>query len=276
MNANVETDSSQMPRTLSQEPRMEQLFPRSHLIRGERILWEGRPSLIAYILGPVFWMIFLVVAGGIGFLYMNGMIHSSSDIPTMACLIPLILVILFSAIYLVLAFLEWGHTFYAITNMRVLTQYGVLSTKLASVKFDKIQNSTVLQSFIEKIIGCGTILFATSGLMGGVDTKQASKMMVSGGAVVWRSIEQPMVIYRHAQEIADYSLKTQKMNEYRDMARIMSAQDANMGTIGKKNTTPEGHENIEEKLRKLKTLREKGLLTDEEYAAKKKNLIDKL
>jgi len=200
------------------------------------------------------------------------------DVFNQICIIPMILVMVFTVIYLVSAVVEWSHTAYAITNMRVLTQYGMFSTKLASVKFDKIQNTSVLQPFLEKMIGCGTVLFATSGLMGGIDTKQASKMMVSGGAVVWRAVPEPMRLHRYVQEIMDNALRVQKINEFKDMARVMESEHAAMPSekSARNGIHPKGYVSVEEKLRKLKSLRDEGILTEEEYENKKRELLTEL
>ena len=101
-----------------------------------------------------------------------------------------------------------------------MEQYGIFNVKFSDLTHDKIQNSTVLMPFWEKIFGYGTIVFATSSLVGGINPSQSAKMMSVGGAIVWKAVEQPDILHRHVQEIIRASLETMKMEEYKKMAKM--------------------------------------------------------
>ena len=146
------------------------VFPRQYLVAGENILWEGRPSILPYIVKPIIFIIlsfvFLlssvsVISESLGlFILILLMIWA----PMMFFGIPwstyafsltlpfsilaiisgfsifyiLIIVgsiyVVFAFIHLLAAWLEWSHKWYALTDKRIMAQYGVFRIKFSELK----------------------------------------------------------------------------------------------------------------------------------------------
>jgi len=53
--------------------------------------------------------------------------------------------------------ISWKYTEYQLTNLRIITQRGILSKKRAYVYYDKIEDISIYQSFFERILSSGDI-----------------------------------------------------------------------------------------------------------------------
>jgi hypothetical protein len=169
-------------------------FPREHLITGEIIHWEGKPALIAYILE---WTIVAIIGLILYVATLGGLLW--------------LLVIIAGIIGDIFSTLRWWKTSFALTNRRVLTQYGIFSTKFADAHHDKIQNSVINKPFFQRILGCGEVLFATSGFSGSIKSGSARKMMTYGGGVFWDGLPHPAEVKRYAEEVIERSKAQVKM-----------------------------------------------------------------
>ncbi|MBM3300386.1 MAG: PH domain-containing protein, partial [Deltaproteobacteria bacterium] len=185
------------------------VFPREHLIPGEIVLWEARPAVIAYVLGSI-------VAAVIGLIILLIFIYS-----------PLIV---FGIIFLVLGsigtiinYIRAMRTSFALTNRRVLTQYGVFSTRFADCPHDKIQNSAVIRPFFQTILGYGTLMFSTAAWSGGIASRSRSKMMGAHGGVYWFGLRDPAEVKRYAEEVIEITKRQAKAQDYEMMAEVMDA-----------------------------------------------------
>lgn len=216
-------------------------FPRQHLIPGEVLHWEGKPALIAYLIGPIIitilGLLLLVVTVGIIF-------------------------IIAGLLGLAVNYIRWTRTSFALTNRRVLTQYGVFSTKFADCAHDKIQNSVVNKPFLQTILGYGEIVFATAGFRGGINSGSREKWMADGGGVYWNGIPHPAELKAYAEHVIESSKQQVKMQDYQMMANVM----------GQKQTVP-NKASIEERLAKAKQLRESNMISQDEYEQMRKNIL---
>lgn len=91
--ANVNTVPTKADRT-------KVVFPRKHLVPGERILWEGRPSTLVYFVRP---LIILLVAGAVTGLLL-GMGALGKD--QIGFILPLMIVVL--CLFLLATHHRWG------------------------------------------------------------------------------------------------------------------------------------------------------------------------
>lgn len=102
---------------------------------GERIEWAGEPELVSRI-GELLLGILLLPLLGLGLLVL---------VPT---------------------YLSVTHTDYVVTNQSLYKKQGILSTNIASLELDRIQNTEFNQSFTEKLLGYGTVGVSTAGSSG--------------------------------------------------------------------------------------------------------------
>ena len=250
---------------------IEGVFPRFHLGADEEIIWEGRPSLIGYILYPIIWTIVLplVLPLFYEFFFFDEFF-----------IIALAIVLIAGPLTIVVRIIQWRKTAFALTNRRVMTQYGVFSKKFADCRHEMIQNSTILEPFWERILGFGGLLFSTAASMGGINTRAASKMQSSGGGIYWNVVKQPAELYRHTQDIINVSRKKMKEEEFKQMADVFVAKDAHMAKVIAAtpvgSSQPAGEKSIEQRLAELETLKTRGLINEEEYNSKRKMILESL
>lgn len=63
-------------------------------------------------------------------------------------------------------FLVWRTTHYLFTNERVLVQHGVLARERRDIPLSRINDHSMSQSFLERLLGCGTLTIESAGERG--------------------------------------------------------------------------------------------------------------
>jgi uncharacterized membrane protein YdbT with pleckstrin-like domain len=63
-------------------------------------------------------------------------------------------------------YLKWRTTHYVFTNERVLLQTGVFSRNRRDIPVNRINDHSMSQSFIERMLGCGTLTIESAGERG--------------------------------------------------------------------------------------------------------------
>lgn len=63
-------------------------------------------------------------------------------------------------------FLTWRSTHYLFTNERVLMQHGVLARERRDIPLGRINDHSMSQSFLERLLGCGTLTIESAGERG--------------------------------------------------------------------------------------------------------------
>ncbi|NIA20936.1 MAG: PH domain-containing protein [Anaerolineaceae bacterium] len=64
---------------------------------------------------------------------------------------------------LVWALLQWFGRVYILTDRRVIRQRGVLNIQVFECRLDRLQNTFIRRTLVQRILGIGTIFFATAG-----------------------------------------------------------------------------------------------------------------
>lgn len=277
------------------------IFPRSRLATGERLLWEGRPSSIVYFVQPLVLLILTVIFGFVLSLYYGPIGTLEVDWPiwvTLAVLLLLmpvstlrmglvamavglavividalglfsngiisfapVLVGLFAFLY---DYIVWTHTAFAITDRRIMTQYGVFNIRFGDTRHERISNVTVHQTLVERILGFGDIMFSTSGETGGIDSDHPATRSDHRGAVKWEDIPKPFYVRKRAEEAmlnpSWRNVRVQPPTQYVPPSVVQ----------------PIAPVEAEERLVKLRELLDKGLISQEEYEAKRREIISRM
>ncbi|MEV1285803.1 PH domain-containing protein [Micromonospora sp. NPDC049679] len=63
-------------------------------------------------------------------------------------------------------FLVWRTTHYVFTNERVLLQHGVLSRDRRDIPLGRVNDHSMSQHFVERLLGCGTLTIESAGERG--------------------------------------------------------------------------------------------------------------
>ncbi len=136
--------------------------------------------------------------------------------------------------------MRWRTTNFTLTNERIIERRGIFAKSGIEIPLDRVTNIIHHQTLIERILGAGTLIVESAG---------------DAGHQRFANVSRPQKlqakIYKYAQ------LDSESMSGH----------------------TPNGSGNgdsIPEQIEKLDELRNRGLITDDQFEEKKQNLLDKL
>ena len=155
------------------------------LVEGETILWQGRPSWRAQISFYIVWiplaLLPVIIAG----------ILAANDLDTglpywQWLLISLLLVVIVVAYDVI----RRHATLYVVTNQRLRVRRGILSRTEQTARFDRVQNVSLSQSLMDRLLKVGAVEFDTAGTdqsdadfrFSGISDPQALVRIVAEGA----------------------------------------------------------------------------------------------
>ncbi|QLH74543.1 MAG: PH domain-containing protein [Methanomassiliicoccales archaeon] len=264
--------------------------PSDYLMPGETLRWKGKPAAIV-ILGRgllltffalVYFSVMMVYVENDGYLPALGIVVlicimmalverrfgllggvagigiavwaflSDKGLEWYWYLVPLI----FALVALLINYIYLNRVMFVITDRRIITRYGIFTLRYADTGVDKIQNVTVIQPWYERVFGYGDIYFATAGEKGGIDYESPGIKLRSGGAVEWENVGRPFEVNKIAAAVINPSA----------MPVVVVDQPVQRpSALG-----------TEERLRELDDLRQKGLVTQQEYDEKRKQILERL
>jgi uncharacterized membrane protein YdbT with pleckstrin-like domain len=201
------------------------VLDRKHLLTGEKVIWESRPAWITVMLRPLLMIIVALIFAAVVLTYDGSLIYLVAALVLAALLIPFdrrfgipaaiagvviaflvsidrslaILVfipLVLGALPLLTTYLYWKHTAFAITDRRIISQYGFLSRQYNDTGIDKVQNISMSQPLLERLFGFGDITIATSGEMGRAVRRQPGIRFHSSGGVVWENVRNPAEVQK--------------------------------------------------------------------------------
>ena len=158
-------------------------------------------------------------------------------------------VILLTAIYPLLEYVNWKYNLWAVTNMRVVDESGFFTRYSKESPLDKINNVEYDQPLMGRIFGFGN-----------VDIQTAAEM----GETKYTLIHHPKLLkdtITHAQE--EYK-KIQISNQANQFAEAMARTNAMVAP---------SPQMIADELQKLFDLLQKGAITQDDYIAQKNKLM---
>lgn len=158
-----------------------------------------------------------------------------------------ILLSLVSVCYVIFKIIQRNNNIWVVTNIRVIDEYGVFSNNTKESPLDKINNVSYGQSFWGKIFGYGNVQIQTAAEI---------------GSTTYFAVENP-------GELKDTI--TQMQEEYKQY-QINKQTTELAGAIvagQQKNRT-----DIAAELEKLHELKQKGILTEEEYNNRKTKILN--
>lgn len=147
--------------------------------------------------------------------------------------------------YFGLRYLTWTTTNFVVTNERVISRTGVISKRGIEIPLDRINTVFFNQSIFERVIGAGDLGIESAG---------------EGGRQTFQDIRRPNLvqneIYRQVEGL-----------ETRRLQRLGEAASAGAHAPA---------ESIPDQIEKLDQLRRQGVVTDEEFERKKRELLDRM
>jgi len=205
------------------QPHARELLDGKHLLPGEKVIWESRPAWVTVLLRPLTMIVLAIIFAVIVLSYDGSLAYLVAALVLAALLVPfdrrfgipaaiagIIIAFLVSidrawevlvfiplvlgALPLITTYLYWRNTVFALTDRRIISQYGFLSRHFNDTGLDKVQNISLSQPLLERLFGFGDIAIITSGETGRVVRRQPGLRFGSGGGVVWENVPRPFEI----------------------------------------------------------------------------------
>ena len=171
--------------------------------------------------------------------------------------------LVFALIALLLNYIYLSRVMFVITDRRIITRYGIFTLRYADTGVTKIQNVTVIQPWYERIFGFGDIYFATAGQEGGIDYESPGIKLRKGGAVSWENVGNPFVVNRISSGVVNPV----------GMPVVVINQE---GPQMVQPTSLPGQASNSDRLKELEELRQKGMISQQEFDEKRKQILEKL
>src|SRR5690606_30399348 len=157
-----------------------------------------------------------------------------------------ILVAIMFVCYFIYKIVERSNSIWAVTNLRVIGEFGVFSNNSKESPLGKINNVSYSQSFWGKIFGYGNVQIQTAAEI---------------GTTTYYSVDNP-------RELKDTI--THMQEEYKNhQIKRQATELANVIADGRQNYKMD----VGSELEKLHDLKQKGILTEEEYNNRKTKIL---
>ena len=169
--------------------------------------------------------------------------------------IPVALVAIVWIGWLALKYFQWSHTYFVVTDQRVMYRTGVITRHGVEIPLERINNLNFHQGIVERIIGAGDLEVQSAG---------------EEGTTLFENVRHPdgvqQEIYRQMESDAE-----------RDAGRGANAiGDAVTKVLREQGSARGGAVGIPEQIEQLAQLRDRGHITAAEYEAKKAELLHRM
>lgn len=216
-------------------------FPRRLLIENEELILELRPHWIAIVVPAI--VTILVVAGWIlALAYAPDDGTSRSIVVWGASAIGVFLLIAFP----VRKFIAWATSYFVVTSDRVIHREGWIAKRSMEIPLEAINDVRFHQGVFERLIGAGDLIISS-----------ASEF----GRQVFGDIRNP----EEVQRTISHQGELNKERMYRGGGRGSAAPA--------QATTPPASASTTGELERLAELRNKGVLTEDEFQSQKKRIL---
>lgn len=214
-------------------------FPRKLLNDDEQIVLDLHPHW--WFFAPP--LLALIAALILGILALANDVHTALKVPVG-------LIVLGLLVWFGWRYLRWITTNFVVTSDRLIYRHGVLSKHGIEIPLDRVNTVFFRQSIFERMVGAGDLVIESASETG----RQRFSNVRKPSAVqneIYRQIE---------------------ANENRKYDRVGVSAAAGT-TAGQR---ADDAESIPAQIRQLDELRKQGLLTEEEFARKKQQLLDRM
>jgi uncharacterized membrane protein YdbT with pleckstrin-like domain len=145
-------------------------YPTKLLAEDEHLVLDLHPHWKALI-SPLVTLVLVLGVGG----FAAAAIPSGSQ-QGLGRLAVLVVGLLMLGLYAVRPFLRWITTHFVVTDRRVLVRTGVLARTGRDVPLSRINDITFSHTFLERLLGCGTLVVESAGERGQVTLSEVPKV----------------------------------------------------------------------------------------------------
>jgi membrane protein YdbS with pleckstrin-like domain len=170
-------------------------------------------------------------------------------------LIPVgLLIMLFALIGTLGRYLTWRTTSFTITTDRIVLRMGILSKQGIEIPLERVMNISYHQAVWERILGTGDLIIESAGENG----------------------HQPVHDVANPSGIQNLLYRQMEIASNGPAAQQDGMRNISPGHRNSHNNSSNNGESIPEQIERLGQLRDKGMLTDEEFERKKRDLLDRM
>jgi uncharacterized membrane protein YdbT with pleckstrin-like domain len=218
-------------------------FPRRLLADHEDLVLDLRPHWIALV-GPAFVLVLLIVAAIVLF--------ANFDPPAPVIWIAVLVGSVILIAYPVRAFLAWATSHFVVTTDRVIHRSGWLAKRSMEMPLERINDVTFTQTVLERLVGAGSLRIQSGS---------------EYGQNHFRDIRNPEDVQKLIYEMSE-------ANEAR--MRGGDAPEGGQGGQARTETIATEEGSPLDEIERLATLKERGLLSEEEFETQKRRLLGRL
>lgn len=135
-------------------------------------------------------------------------------------------------------YLKWATTNFVVTTDRLIYRSGVLAKHGREIPLERVNDIGFHQTFFERIIGAGSLVIESAGELG----------------------QEPFTTIPHPAKVQNEIYRQIELAQHRSADRMAGKRDLS----------------IPEQLEKLDELRQRGIINDEEFQAKKAQLLERM
>ncbi len=216
-------------------------FPKSLLADHEKLIFDLKPHWVALV-PSVLWTI---AAAATLFLGYRGVEEVFDDNTNNAKMVVGAVVTIAWYLLAVLPAMRWRWTMFVLTSDRLITRSGIIAKHSREIPLERINDVTFTQTVLERVLGAGDLLIESAGERG--QTKISD---------VRKPEQVQLMIYKQTED---------------NSTRVVRGQ---MGEVA--GHTPPQEPPVTEQLDHLGRLRKDGVITEEEFQAKKAELLKRL
>lgn len=154
-----------------------------------------------------------------------------------------------SLLWLGFKIIERNHTLWAVTTLRIIDEEGLFSVETKESPLDKINNVSYSASIFGRMFGYGNVEIQTA---------------AETGATLYEMVENPRKLKDTITQMQEDYKTLQSRRQAKEMADSLGVHLGKVGNGG----------GIGSEIEKLAELRDKGILTEEEFQAAKKKLLE--
>jgi uncharacterized membrane protein YdbT with pleckstrin-like domain len=216
-------------------------FPKNLLADHEKLIFDLKPHWVALV-PSVLWTIAAIAALFLGYRGVEEVFDKRTDTAKMVVGGVVTLGWYFLA---VLPAMRWRWTMFVLTSDRLITRSGIVAKHSREIPLERINDVTFTQTVLERALGAGDLLVESAGERGQTRITDVRKPE-----------QVQLMIYKQTED---------------NSTRVVRGQ---MGEVMGQAAPPE--QAVTEQLEQLGRLRKDGVLTEEEFQAKKAELLKRL
>jgi hypothetical protein len=268
-------------------------YARNHLSRGEEVVFESRQHWFAIIARTWIWILLAILAFALLIYLSTGREPFVNDAVDGVATIVVLVALLVSLGWIGIVIWDWRNQEWLITTRRVIRAEGILNKSIVDSNLEKVNDARLDQSWVGRIFNYGTldILTAAEEIGGSsvsdfpmiADPVQFKVAMLNQKELMERPDLAPLPPQRPApppqMQRAEPmppragSDRVQEVREEPVAAAMPPAAPAAEPAVA---PPPSPGDQLAATLESLANLRDKGLITPEEYETKKRELLERM